>query len=131
MKVIVADDQSEVRSAIRLVLEHEGARIVAEPADVRALIEETARTRPAVVLMDWELPGLGERKSEARAEQLPGILAQLRAASPGVRVVAMSGRSGARAEAGACGADDFLSKSGPTRYLVALLERCALEGGEA
>ena len=121
MRVLIADDQPEVRSAIRLAMEHEGVDIVAEPTTASALIEETRSTHPSVVLMDWELPGLGDCGTEERLVRIGEVLAQLRAASPGGRVVAMSGRSGARAEAVACGADDFLSKAGPTRYLLAMV----------
>ena len=58
MHVLLADDQAEVRSALRFLLEQElGMRVVGEVAEVEALLAQNEVTQPDLVLLDWELPG--------------------------------------------------------------------------
>ena len=57
--VVLADDQALVRRGLRLILEAEpDLRVVAEAADGQQAIDAVARHRPAVVLMDIQMPGL-------------------------------------------------------------------------
>jgi DNA-binding NarL/FixJ family response regulator len=57
--VVLADDQALVRRGFRLILEAEpDLRVVAEAADGQQAIDAVARHRPAVVLMDIQMPGL-------------------------------------------------------------------------
>lgn len=115
LSVLVADDQPEVRSAMRLVVEQlVGYRIAGEVADCDELLAATQALSPDIVLLDWELPS-GVAGGEAP-------LAALRASAPDVRVVAMSARHGARARARAAGADAFVSKGEPPRRLIEVLD---------
>ena len=57
--VVLADDQALVRRGLRLILEAEpDLRVVAEAADGQQAIDAVGRHRPAVVLMDIQMPGL-------------------------------------------------------------------------
>ena len=57
--VVLADDQALVRRGFRLILEAEpDLRVVAEAADGQEAIDAVGRHRPAVVLMDIQMPGL-------------------------------------------------------------------------
>lgn len=113
MRVLLADDQAKVRSALKLLLEHEsGVCVVGECADADALLAQMELTQPDVVLLDWELPGHEERD----------LLARLRALSPHVRVIALSGRLEANHEALAAGVDAFVSKSDPPERLLESLQ---------
>lgn len=57
VRVLLADDQTLVRSGFRLVLEHDsGIRVVGEAADGNQAVELTRRHRPDVVLMDIRMP---------------------------------------------------------------------------
>jgi DNA-binding NarL/FixJ family response regulator len=57
--VVLADDQALVRRGFRLILEAEpDLRVVAEAADGQQAIDAVGRHRPAVVLMDIQMPGL-------------------------------------------------------------------------
>ncbi len=59
MRILLADDQSEVRSALHLLLEQEaGLTIVEEVSEADELLAQVEMTCPDVVLLDWELPGL-------------------------------------------------------------------------
>jgi DNA-binding NarL/FixJ family response regulator len=55
--VLLADDQTLVRSGLRLILEAQpGLRVVGEAADGREAVEQTRLLRPDVVLMDVRMP---------------------------------------------------------------------------
>jgi DNA-binding NarL/FixJ family response regulator len=57
--VVLADDQALVRRGLRLILETEpGIEVVAEAEDGQQAIDAVRRHRPAVVLMDIQMPGL-------------------------------------------------------------------------
>ena len=56
---VLADDQALVRRGFRLILETEpGIEVVAEAEDGQQAIDAVRRHRPAVVLMDIQMPGL-------------------------------------------------------------------------
>jgi DNA-binding NarL/FixJ family response regulator len=56
--VLIVDDHDEFRAAARALLEAEGFAVVGEAADGAGAIEAVAALRPAVVLLDVQLPGL-------------------------------------------------------------------------
>lgn len=120
MRILVADDQREVRSALRLLLEQEvGKCVVGEASDPDRLILEVGSCCPDVLLLDWELTDL----------QVPETLASLRSLCPQLLVIALSGRPEVRPKALAAGADAFVSKGDPPEYLLATLR--ALTGRAA
>ena len=57
-EVVLADDQSMVRSGLRSLLEQDGFAVVAEAADGEAAVAAVLRHRPDVVLMDIRMPVL-------------------------------------------------------------------------
>jgi DNA-binding NarL/FixJ family response regulator len=115
MRVLIADDQPHVRSALSLLLRQEpDVTVVGEADDAEQALELVAGQQPDLVLLDWELPGRG------------GIatLARLQAARPGLLVIALSGRPEARRAALAAGVDVFVSKGEPPDQLLAAVEGC-------
>lgn len=121
MRIVVADDNKEIRSALGLVVQESSERYVGGPEPPQYSIVEAANAATLigrlkeescdVVLLDWELPGL-----------LPGeMLAQIRHLSPGCKVVAMSGHFEARRHSLSLGADAFISKNEPPDRLLELL----------
>ena len=112
MRVLLADDQSKVRSALRLLLEQQpGLSVVSEAAEAEDLLAQVEATQPDLVLLDWELPGL-------RADdRLPA----LRTRCPRLKVIALSGRPEARQAALTAGADAFVSKGEPPERLLTTL----------
>ena len=54
--VLLADDQEIIRSGLRMVLESQGVRVLAEAANGAEAVELTRRLRPDVVLMDIRMP---------------------------------------------------------------------------
>jgi DNA-binding NarL/FixJ family response regulator len=118
MRVLLADDQPTLRSAVRLLLEQEpGVNIVAEVADSDTLLALTADTHPDLVLLDWELPGLNGA-STARS-----VLNALYSSCPNVTVIVFSGRPEAGRHALAAGASTFVSKADPPEHLLAALRQ--------
>jgi len=104
VRILVADSRHDVRSALRLLLEQDvGVVVSAEATKVDELVEQAKLTRPDVIILDCDLPGL-------QAEEL---LPTLRSICPGVRVVALCSRSEVRQAALSAGADAFISKADP------------------
>lgn len=121
MRVLLADDQLNVRSALRLLLEQEMEfQVVGETADATGLLLAVAEKAPDLVLLDWELPGLP-------AEQLLRLLQFER---PFLKIIAMSGRPEAEQLALAAGVDAFLSKSGPSNLALEIVRSLIRKGSE-
>jgi DNA-binding NarL/FixJ family response regulator len=112
MRVLLADDQAKVCSALRLLLGQEPEMaVVGEVAEAHELLLEIKQARPDLLLLDWELPGLSAN----------GHFSTLRARYPNLKVIALSGRPDTRGAALAAGADAFVCKGDPPeRLLVAL-----------
>lgn len=59
IKLLLADDQANIRSAFRIILEAQpDMRVVAEVGDGQAAVDVARRLRPDVVLADVRMPGL-------------------------------------------------------------------------
>jgi DNA-binding NarL/FixJ family response regulator len=56
LRVLVVDDSEPLRECIRLTLEREGLAVVGEAADGAQALDQTAATRPDVILMDLRMP---------------------------------------------------------------------------
>lgn len=85
--------------------------VMGEAGDALTLLEQAQAQCMDLVLLDWELPGLPATQ----------VINTLRRTCPGTRVVALSGRSGARRAALITGVDAFVSKGdSPTQVLSIL-----------
>lgn len=101
MKVLIADDQAEVRSALKVLLEQEnGLYILDEAEEINSLKLKVEYIHPDLVLLDWEL------SNQSMAPMVP-VLRQL---VPGLRIIALSGRPEAAKAAMEAGVDMFVSK---------------------
>ncbi|MFG3225924.1 response regulator [Kitasatospora sp. NPDC048194] len=71
VRVLIADDQADVRSAFRMILDTQpDITVVAEAADGSAAVAEAKRLRPDVVLADIRMPKLdGLEVTRQLAEQ--------------------------------------------------------------
>jgi DNA-binding NarL/FixJ family response regulator len=56
--VLIVDDHSAFRASARALLQAEGFEVVGEAEDGASALEAAARLRPAVVLLDVQLPDL-------------------------------------------------------------------------
>jgi DNA-binding NarL/FixJ family response regulator len=120
MRILLADDQATVRSALQLLLEENPELdVVGEATEAGELLAQAKMACPDLVLLDWELPGL----------QTADLLPALRQHLPRLVVIALSGRPEARRSALAAGVDAFVSKGDPPERLLATLNGCCRKGG--
>jgi DNA-binding NarL/FixJ family response regulator len=121
MRVILADDDRNVRSALRLLLEKElEFEVAGEAADGQDLLVEAESAEPDLVLFDWELPGLKTAE----------MVAELRACCPRAILISLSGRLEARQAALGAGVDAFVSKGDPPERVLDILQRVISENGD-
>lgn len=112
MRVLLADGQTQVRSALQILLKQQpGVSVVGEVSEAHSLLAQLDATRPDLLLLDWSLPGLAT----------VGSVAALRQLYPHVTVIVLSGRPEACREATAAGAHAFVSKADPPEQLLAAL----------
>jgi DNA-binding NarL/FixJ family response regulator len=110
--ILIADDQPQVRRALRLLLEQAlGTTTVAEAAGAQDLLVQVAARCPELVLLDWGLPGMA-------AVDLPTALRERCAA---LTIVVLSGQPEAEQDALRAGADAFVSKADPPEMLLAAI----------
>ena len=111
MRVLIADDQPSVRSALKLVLEQQGIDVAGDVSDSRELLAWFKTNQAELLLLDWELP----------AQPVKKTIPILRALSPSLTVIVLNSRQQTRTEALSAGADGFVSKCDPPEYLLSLL----------
>ncbi len=129
VRVLIADDQADVRSALRLLLEQEfGDQVeVSEVSDISRLSAAVRAAEPTLILLDWELPGLRQAGLLNTCCSASRLIAEMRGASPEVRVVVLSGRCESHDAAISSGADAFVCKADSPEELLATVQR-ALAG---
>jgi two-component system response regulator DesR len=111
IRVLIAEDQTMVRGALRALLDLEDdLQVVAEVGRGDAVVEAAREHRPDVALLDIEMPGLDGIEA-ARA---------LATAVPEVRAVVLTtfGRPGFLRRAMEVGASGFLVKDAPVAELA-------------
>ena len=118
-RVLLVDDEPAVREAIRAGLEFEGFQ-VAMASDGLEAMEQIAKERPDVVLLDVMMP---------RMDGLT-VLRRLRAADPALPVLLLTARDtvGDRVTGLDLGADDYLTKPFDLDELLARLRSLLRRG---
>lgn len=117
MRTLVADDNGEIRAALRLLLEEIGEPDVIEAGDLTEALAALRHAYFDVVLLDWELPA-GSCPGAGCAE----LVNKLKLQAPRCRVIAMSGSPEARRDSLRAGCAGFVSRNDPPDRLLALLE---------
>lgn len=114
MRVVLADDHAILRRGLKILLDAQpGVKVVAEASNGREAVDETARCRPDVVIMDLAMP----RLNGFEATRL------IRARFPSVKVVILSAYGDATAvgQAMAAGASAFIIKRSDIEELTLAL----------
>lgn len=111
-RVLLADGQPDVRSAMRLLLLDLQMEVVGEAADWPAALDRASSSQPDMLVVDWEM--IPDDSS----------LAALRAICPAAVVIVLISRLDARQQAAlSAGADRFISKGdAPERVAQRLSE---------
>jgi DNA-binding NarL/FixJ family response regulator len=113
MRVLLADNHPQVRSALHLLLEENaGVNVIGEAGTSWDLLWQLNSLRPDLILLDWELPG-------TKAVDLTKIL---RVQYPELKIFALSSHLNFRRESLDAGACDFICKSEPPEKLMRALE---------
>lgn len=117
MRVLLADDQVWLRSALRLLLEHEAnMEVVGEAENSWALPPLVTRLRPDLLFLDWQLAGLDT--NHARRQ----LLDTLRAIHPSMYIVALTNDDNTSSRQ-LLGADAYVNKAEPPERILAVLHR--------
>ncbi len=106
LRVALCDDDSSFRLLVRLVLEEQDdIDVVTEVCDGRECVEEVAKAKPDVVLLDLSMPSMSGFD----------VLRDLAAAAPGTKVIVVSAEPPQAAEPAvrALGAASFVEKAQP------------------
>ena len=112
MRIVLADGQSNVRFALRTLLERQPeVQVVDEVADLRELLSRIGDTCPDLLVLDWRL----------RCAAWVDLLSILRELCPDLAVIAISGRPEDRGAALAAGADAYVCKTDPPQELLAAI----------
>jgi CheY-like chemotaxis protein len=120
MRVVLADHQADVRSALRLLVTHVlGLQVVGEVTAAADLWTQVQDAGPDLLLLEWSLlgPGVG------------AALARLHAVYPDLQVIVLSGHPEARQHALASGADAFVSKADSPEQMLKTLRAARARGG--
>ena len=113
MLILLADDQPNVRSALRLLLEQEMGCEVQEAPDAGDLLSQIETSCPDLVFMDWELTG----------GQGPELLLAIKTIRPEISVIVLSSHPEVRQQAFRAAADDFLSKGSSPQEVLATINK--------
>ena len=116
MRILLADNQTRVRFALRTLLDQQpGLIVVGEAGETGDTLSQVEAVHPDLVLLDWDLRG-------SVLELLPALYHMC----PALKVIALSARPELRSAILAAGADAFVSKTDPPeRLLEAIWETSA------
>ncbi|MDX3066871.1 response regulator transcription factor [Streptomyces clavifer] len=112
-RVLLADDQTLVRTGFRMILGADGIDVVAEATNGAEAVEAARRTRPDVVLLDIRMPEMDGLEATRR------ILTAPQAGGPRVIILTTFDLDRYVYAALSAGASGFLLKDVTPEYLVA------------
>ena len=131
MRVLIADDQAWVRSALRsLLTEEKNILVVGEASNLGELFSISYREQPDLILLDWELSGFpssaislsADHPDRRRSEQRRNVvLLDLHKLNSHPALVVLSSHPEACQASLTGGADAFVLKGGPPEELLKVL----------
>ena len=114
MHILVATKQADLRLALELYLTEEpGLEVVGTVSDAASLRALLQTSRTDLVLLDWDLLG----------HPLADLVAEARSLASRPQVIVLGGDFTAKPAALAAGADAFVLKGDPPRYLLAAVQQ--------
>jgi DNA-binding NarL/FixJ family response regulator len=113
-RFLLADDNPNLRSALRLMLETRlNTPLVCEAADHASLIDQCITQQPDCLILDWELPGFADHN----------CLDALRDLLPGLKIIVTSAWPEAAEDAVTAHADAFICKTDPPSEILHAIQR--------
>lgn len=124
MQVLIADDQRDVRSALRLLLEHQAEDcIIIEAADSESLLADAAGLSPDIIIIDAELKGIRLKKDPQSVRSFQNVVAELRELCPDARIVALTSRPDLHKLTEGSRVDVLISKADPPEALLDAIQK--------
>lgn len=118
IQILLADDNADLRSALRLLLETRlDVKLITEARDMEHVLVQAEDTCPDCIVLDWELPGRPARER----------IKVLRALVPEIRIIVTSARPESREEAQREGADAFADKADSPLLILDAVRHCIKE----
>lgn len=113
VRILLADDKIELRSALRLLLETRlDMEVILEARDMEHVLAQVEDAHPDGIILDWELPGRPRRER----------VSVLRTLVPGLKIIVTSARPESQAEVTLEGADAFICKTEPPSQILKVLQ---------
>ena len=115
MQILLADDNQDLISALRLLLETRfEIKLIVEARDMEHVLAQVEDMRPDCLILDWELPGRPIRER----------ISVLRTLMPGLKIIVTSARPESKQEALLEGADELISKSDSPVKILEVIQKC-------
>lgn len=127
IKLMIADDDAKVRSAISLLLDQDRTcwQVVAEVCNINELFIMVEQKKPELLLLDWELPEDPCGDKQPPYYCLKDRIHHLRELNPEMYIIVLSSKPQVKSEALKSGANSFVSKGDPPEnFLNALYAIC-------
>lgn len=117
LRILLADDNPEIRSALRLLLETRlDLEVITEARDMEHVLAQVEDAHPDLIILDWELPGRPTRER----------VSVLRALVPGLKIFIINTQPEIQQQVLAEGADAFICKTDPPVKLLEVLQKLIL-----
>jgi two-component system response regulator DesR len=114
VRILLADQQTSVRAALRLLLEQDPDFYIIGEANNTIMLEGlAAKNMPDIILLDPDLPG----------SDSDNYLQDLKSTYPKTIIIALSSRPEARKKSLSSGLNAFVSKSEPPEALLTTISR--------
>ncbi len=115
MNILLADDQTRVRHALRILLEQQpGWRVIGEAASTGELLDQAKNQHLDLILLDGELPGIYEKDAFHFIQQ----------ACPRARIVALIEPQPTALAKSYLKADAYVTKVNSPQYLLSVIRKC-------
>ena len=112
-KILLADENFNFRSALKLVLETRfSAREIAEAGDMEQVERQILDEPPGCIIFDWDLPGQFDRNNITR----------LRCLAPAASIVISSTKPEVREASKVAKADAFIDKGQTPAEIIHLIQ---------
>ena len=117
-RILIADDQPEVRSALHFLLDQQPhIKVVGEIDNNDKLMNWFSANQADMVLLDWDLPGSPSED----------IITELRSTFPKVAAVVLDSKPQTEKMAINAGAAGFVSKNETPERLLKIIENCTAD----